>query len=422
MTIAPIDRLTLLYHISQNLNSSLDLDEVLDRAMDEVIAAVHAERGFLMLAGVDGGLEFKVARGLDQHTIAAPEFQVSRGLVERVAREGQPLLTSDAQSDAWLRSRASVAGLGLRSILCVPLQLKGVTRGVIYVDNRLRAGIFGPADLDLLSAIAATAAIAIENARLYQLAVEKGRLERELQVAREVQHSLLPHEMPVLPGWEIAARWQPARVVSGDFYDCIPDLAGRQRLSLVVGDVSDKGMPAALFMASTRSILRGSVAGGRAPGEALANANRLLCADAINGMFVTLCYVVLDSAGDEIVYVNAGHNPPLVCRGASGDLVALGRTGLILGVAEDQVYDEGRLALAVGDYLVLYTDGLTEALNERGEEFGEERLRACIQQCRNLPAAEFVQALSQTHAGFTGSSAPFDDITVLVARRVPVLC
>jgi len=162
------DRLALLYRITQTFNSSLDLNEVLNRVIDEVIAATHAGRGFVMLLGDDGSMEFRAARGIDHRTIDDPEFQISRSVVQRVAQEGRPLLTSNAQNDAWLGGRASVMALGLRSILCVPLQHKGATRGVIYVDNTVQEGIFTERDLDLLAAIASSAAVAIENARLFR--------------------------------------------------------------------------------------------------------------------------------------------------------------------------------------------------------------------------------------------------------------
>ena len=281
-------RLALLYRVSQTFNSSLDLDTVLNLVMDEVIAVTSAERGFVMLRDEDGELAFRVARGMDRSIIDHPEFQISRGVVEQVAREGKPMLTSDAQRDERLSMRLSVIGLGLRSILCVPLQSKDTVSGVIYVDNRLQAGIFSPDDLDLLAAIASNAAISIENARLYQVAVEKGRMERELQMARGVQASLLPQETPQIPGWAFEARWQPARTVSGDYYDFIP-LDGGQ-LGLVIADVSDKGMPAAVFMALTRSTIRATASQLTSPVDAIAEANRLICADSAEGMCVTLFY------------------------------------------------------------------------------------------------------------------------------------
>jgi phosphoserine phosphatase RsbU/P len=251
------ERLRLLYRLSQTFNSSLDLDEVLNRVMDEVIAVTRAERGFVMLPESDGQLYFHAARGIEQQTIDTPEFHISRGLVDRVAAERQPLLTSDAQSDDRLSMRRSVVNLGLRSILCVPMLFRDKLVGVIYVDNRLQAGLFTQAELELLTAVAASAAIAIDNARLYQLAIEKGRMEQELQMARDLQRSLLPQYAPRLPGWQFVTHWQPARQVAGDFYDFIP--TGDQ-LGLIIADVSDKGMAAALFMALSRTVLRASLA------------------------------------------------------------------------------------------------------------------------------------------------------------------
>jgi sigma-B regulation protein RsbU (phosphoserine phosphatase) len=407
------DRLAFLYRISGTFNSSLDLDQVLNYVMDEVIAATRAERGFLVLRGNDGRLDFRAARGLDQQTIEDPAFQVSRGVVERVARDGTPQLTSDAQTDKWLSVRQSVVILGLRSILCVPLQLKGNTIGVIYVDNRLQVGVFTSADLELLTAIAATAAVAIENARLYQVAVEKGRMERELQVAREVQASLLPRQTPQIEGWEFAAFWQPAREVAGDFYDFIPG----ERLGLVIADVSDKGMPAALFMALSRSIVRANMARLLPPAEGIAQANRLICADAMNSMFVTLFYAQLDPATGEFTYVNAGHNPPLLLRAETGELIELTRTGMVLGLFESVRFDQRSVQLQPGDLVLLYTDGVTDALDAQGQEFGLDRLRQMVLDHRNASAAELASALDGTVTAFAGAAARFDDITVVIAKR-----
>jgi phosphoserine phosphatase RsbU/P len=409
------ERLALLYRLSQTFNSSLDLDEVLNRVMDEVIAATRAERGFVMLRAADGRLIFRVARGMDQATIDNPQFQISRSVVERVAREGQPLLTSNAQSDEWLSGRASIISLGLLSIVCVPLQLKNTILGVIYADSRLQAGIFSPDDLELLTAIAASAAVAIENARLYQVAVEKGRMERDLQVARDLQASLLPRETPQVPGWEFVARWQPAREVAGDYYDFIP-LGGGQ-IGLVVADVSDKGMAAALFMALTRSTVRASVGDAPSPAEGIAHANRLICADSSGGMFVTLFYAQLNTASGDLTYVNAGQNPPLLYRASLGQLGQLSRTGMALGVVTDTPFEQRSLRLEPGDFVLLYTDGVTDAADAQVQAFGLERLQKAILAHRHAPAHEIVAALEQAVSDFTGSAAPFDDVAIVAIRR-----
>ena len=192
-------RLELLYRISQTINSSLDLDVVMESLMDEVIFATRAERGFLVLYDENDQLSFRTARGMDQQDIEESEFKISRGIVERVAKEATPLLTSNAQLDQRFDTRASVKLYGLRSVLCVPIIQKEETLGVIYVDNRFQNGIFTQGDLDLLTSIASSAGIAIDNARLYHIAVEKGRMERELQMAREVQLSLIPSSTPSHP-------------------------------------------------------------------------------------------------------------------------------------------------------------------------------------------------------------------------------
>jgi sigma-B regulation protein RsbU (phosphoserine phosphatase) len=412
------DRLALVYRLSQTFNSSLDLDEVLNRVMDEVITTTRAERGFVMLREASGDLVFRVARGMDHETIDDPEFQISRGVVERVAQEGEPILTSDAQSDDRLAMRLSVMTLGLRSILCVPLKIKDAVSGVIYVDNRLQSGIFVPGDLDLLTAIASSAAIAIENARLYQVAVEKGRMEQELQLARNVQSSLLPAGVPQIPGWDFAARWQPARQVSGDFYDFIPGQAGQ--IDLVLADVSGKGMPAALFMALSRTIVRASMGHSPSAAEDIGRANHLVCADAKDGMFVTVFCARLGPDTGDVAYVNAGHNPPLLCKQGDGEepLTELRPTGMALGIIEDFDFEQGSAHLDPGDFLLLYTDGVPDATSLQSERFEMERLRRVVLEHRHVSAAGIVTAIERAIGEFTGATAQFDDIAIMIAKRV----
>lgn len=409
------DRLSLLYRVSQTFNSSLDLSEVLNRVMDEVIAATRAERGFVMLRQEDGAFRFGAARGLDQRTVEAPVFQVSRGIVDRVAAEGKPLLTSDAQSDAWLSSRESVRIVGVRAILCVPLEVKGRVEGVIYVDSRLQSGVFSLDDVDMLQGIAASAAIAIDNARLYQVAVEKGRMERELQVARQVQSSLLPQSVPLVPGWEFSAWWQPAREVSGDFYDFVTFRGGSA--GALIGDVTDKGMPAALFMASARSVVRASVAATDDPQAALHLANQTLCSEAPNGMFVTLLLVQLAGDSGRIRIANAGNNRPLLYRADGDEFLDFGKTGLPLAIDSAFPYTMQDNELARGDFLLLYTDGLTDATDIQLDLFGRERLLTALWDVRRSPADAIRQRLRLAVAAFIGAMPPYDDVTFLIARR-----
>jgi sigma-B regulation protein RsbU (phosphoserine phosphatase) len=314
--------------------------------------------------------------------------------------------------------------LGLRSILCVPLKTKEKIIGVTYVDNRLQAGIFSSADLDLLSAIASSAAIAIEYARLYQVAVEKGRMERELQMARRVQNSLLPAEIPQVSGWDFAVRWQPAREVGGDYYDFIPVIRSRSsssKLGLVIADVTDKGMPAALFMAFTRSIIRASMSRADYPVASLIQANELICAESNKGLFVTLFYVQLDLSTGEMTYVNAGHNPAIHCRmnDKEPEVTLLPATGMPLGVEPDQTFEQRSLALQSQEFIVMYTDGVTDALNNAGQDFGLERLQEVIKANATTSATSLLDAIIEAVNNFTGAITPFDDITILVAKKLP---
>lgn len=418
-----VDRFAMLYRLAQTFNSSLDLNEVLNRVMDEVIAAIQAERGFVMLAEPEGELAFKVARGMDQTTIEGPEFQISRGVVASVAREGRPMLASDAQVDERISMHTSVMNLGLRSILCVPLQVKDDTIGVIYADNRLKAGIFTQDDLEMLSAIASSAAIAIDNARLYQIAVEKGLLEHELQVAHKVQASLLPQSAPQIPGWEFAVRWLPAKEVAGDYYDFIP--LGSGNIGLVMADVMGKGMPAALYMAFTRTVVRASQDGLVPAEEGIARANRLICADSTFGFFVTLFYAQLDPNTGEFTCVNAGHNPPLLVRQEAesgqkegeGQLTWLTFRGMPLGIDPQATYEQHTVNLEAGDLILFYTDGVTEAINAQGVRYETDRLERFLINHHNHTAGEILDALEEELASFAGLEAQYDDVTMMVVKR-----
>ena len=250
--------------------------------------------------------------------------------------------------------------------------------------------------------------------------IEKERLERELQVAHGVQASLMPRTTPRLDGWRFAAGWQPARTVSGDFYDFIPLPRADGDVpdcGIVIGDVTDKGMPAALFMAVTRSIVRASVTGTREPARAIGLANRLVCADSMQSMFVTLLYAQLDPLTGDVLYVNAGHCPGWLHRAASNEWAELTRTGMPLGLFQWQTLEQRALRLEPGDVLLLYTDGVTDAVNEAGEDFGVERLLQTLADKLDLPAEEIAATLEQALETFRAGQPLFDDVTFVVVQR-----
>jgi serine phosphatase RsbU (regulator of sigma subunit) len=245
--------------------------------------------------------------------------------------------------------------------------------------------------------------------------VARERLEHEIQLARQIQQTFLPERLPEYPDWELAALWKTARQVGGDFYDVI-ELPDKQ-LGLFIADVSDKGIPAALFMALTRTLVRAAVSETSSPAEALQRVNNLIIPNNQQEMFVTAVYAVLSLETGELTYANAGHNPPLWMRTRRDEIESLTRTGMALGVVEGALIEERTIHLEPDDNLLLYTDGLTEAFSPQEELFGVERLRQIIQANLTLSARELlgtIEAAVNTHMGLL---PPDDDLTMLAVRR-----
>ncbi|MDD1706174.1 MAG: SpoIIE family protein phosphatase, partial [Methanoregulaceae archaeon] len=263
------------------------------------------------------------------------------------------------------------------------------------------------------------------NLMIRRIREESEELERknaELRVAAEIQQSFLPDEIPRLEHFDIAAKSVMAKVVGGDFFDVIPFEVipmGKDQLGILIADVSGKGIPAALFMALSRIVVRVNATWYRQqPAEAIRNANATIAADSKGGMFVTLFYGILDAQERSLTYVNAGHNPPIIFRGANGTFSDLPATGMAIGAIPDAVYTSGRVVLEPDDIMVLYTDGITEAENAAQEMYGEDRLRETIAGARTLTAAGIMAAILESVQGFTGGTPQSDDITLMVVRSV----
>jgi phosphoserine phosphatase RsbU/P len=254
-----------------------------------------------------------------------------------------------------------------------------------------------------------------------ELLREMERKNTELAIAAEIQRSFLPDTITQIERFDIAAKSVMAKEVGGDFFDVIPFEVihmGKDRLGILIADVSGKGIPAALFMALSRIVVRVNANLHPDPAEVIRNANAVIAADSKAGMFVTLFYGVLDAQNRSIAYVNAGHNPPLLCRGIDGTISEIPATGMAVGALEDAEYASGTVAFEPGDVMVLYTDGITEAENASQEMFGEERLHETILKSRALPAAAIVDAILESVQAFTGATPQSDDITLMVVRSV----
>lgn len=408
-----------LLQVAESINAAVELDEAL-----EAIVRITP-----ILAGVDRCMiflwddrrqrfvparQYGVARQLeaDFATLAfdAQEFPLLGELTERK----EPLtITNVVESDLVPRDWAQ--RFGIRSLLALPLQTKGDILGVMLVDFQGMEHRFPENRIALLAGIASQTAIAVENYRLYREMAERQRLEQELEVARSIQKSFLPRSCPLLPGWDVAALWRSARRVGGDFYDII--LFDERHVGFVMADVSDKGVPAALYMALSKTIIRASALEVRSPADALRRANDLLVADSSSGMFVTVFYGVLDVRDGVFAYANAGHNPPLLVRADNDAPEYLTADGIVLGVMEDVALEEKQTRMATGDVLLMYTDGLTDAINEHEEEFGTDHLARCLLEARDQTAEGLITHIDREVAAHVGGQPQFDDYTLIALKR-----
>ncbi len=397
-----------LIRAGQELAGHRPLEELFEMILDLSIQAVGAERGVLMtLEGDD--LVVRAVRG--------EGFRISSAVRDRVIKERASLLVRDTALDEAFKSRDSIVGQQVQSVMAVPLQTADRVIGLVNVDSRSFARPFTPDDLDLLTVLANVAAIRIENQRLAVIEHQKQIISRDLEQAAEIQRRLLPRESPAVPGYEIAGHNLPCQTVGGDYYDFFPYADGR--IGLCLGDVSGKGMPAALLMTALKGGVQ--VLLGEAPEDVahvIGRLDRVVAANFPRNRFVSLFYGVLDPSSGNLTYCNAGHNPPFLVR-ASGKIDRLPSSGTILGIFPDLAYEVSTARLEPGDVLTLFSDGVTEENNPSGEEFGESRLAQVLLEKGRGPAAGLVDGIRQAVLSWAAGAPAADDVTVVVARRLP---
>jgi sigma-B regulation protein RsbU (phosphoserine phosphatase) len=306
------------------------------------------------------------------------------------------------------------------TVAIVPLIADGLSIGTLAIDSRIPRR-FSEVELRLLRLMANQASIAIEQARLQEEEIRRQRIEEELAVGRNIQLSMLPDSYPSLDGWDFAARYEAARQVGGDFYDLFSLPGEPGRWGIVIADVSDKGVPAALFMALSRTTIRNVALRGRPPAEVLTWANRFIQEDSQAHMFLTAFYGELDSRNGSLVYANAGHDPPLLWQASTNRFIELSANGVALGVLEQPEIEERVIILEPGDVIVLYTDGVTEATNMDLEEFGKSRLKetlaGTLRETPGASASDILKAIVAAVNEFTGNVPQYDDITLFVIKH-----
>jgi phosphoserine phosphatase RsbU/P len=408
------------------MGSARILDDILALVLDSAIDVGGAERGFIMLANPEGKLEFKMGRGRGRQTLAGTMFETSLRVPEQVFLSGQPQMVSDMLEGDWAGAHGATIAMGIRHILCVPLRLVRFAErrddsapnheerriGVLYLDSRDRGSLVSPLTGPALETLAAEAAIALENTRLYRQALDNARLEQELSIAAEMQQALMPPRQRRGVGFEAAGAMIPCRAIGGDFFDYLDLPDGR--MGFVLCDVSGKGPSAALMTATIQGIFRGQAEDAYDPAVTMTRVNRVLSRRAIRTRYATGFYGVLAPDG-RFLSSNAGHNAPIVVH-KDGTVRRLETGGMPLGMFAGTVYEEEELRLAPGDTLLMFTDGLSEAQNRQRAQFGDDRLVEAVRgACDRSPDALLEFLLSEVRE-FAGSHPQSDDITALVVR------
>ena len=407
------DLLALISKVGVTLLSSSTLEQTLEQIVSLVFEAVPADRCLLMMRD-EHSEELKVAVArLRDRAGEVGEIRVSRNVMDEVVIRGKSVLTSDAQHDPRFAS-GTVVLQGVRSVLAVPLGVSEKVFGIIYADSPIAEGRFTEDHLKVLTTLASVAAIRVENARLVESRFQQERLERELQLAMEIQQRFQPTAPPSVPGYELQGISFPCYEIGGDYYDFIQREDGR--LVIALGDVSGKGTAAALLMSSLHAAIHAQTGSHDTLVKTISAVNRYLAENIPSNRFVTLFYAELDPESGAVSFLNAGHNPPLIVH-AAGTVEQLASGGLPLGIKADADYREGRTHLRMGDVLVIYSDGVTEAASPSGEEFGPTRLYEVVSRNVDASAAGIRDRIESALTKFSQGTQAADDITLVIVKR-----
>ncbi len=401
----------VLLEVAKSVATPLDLDEVIEAIFKTLHAVVNYDAAAIYLVDRNS-LALALVReiGYPQGSEEAFRLQVGQGIVGWVAKTGEPLIVPDVAQD----SRYVTARLATRSELAAPLVVEGRTIGVFNLESD-QTDTYHEGHLEMVSAFAAQAAIAVERARLTRELLERRHLEKELAIAREIQLSFLPKGAPRIPGFDLAGTARAHDEVGGDYFDFIH--AGETRLGIAIADVSGKGIPAALIMAGFRMSLLAEIRNEFTIRAVMRKVNSLLHESLERHRFVTAFYGVLDFRNRVLIYSNGGHNPPLLLR-ADGTIEYLTEGGMALGVLADSVYGDCPVHLSPGDLIVMFTDGVSEAESPEGEQFGNLRLEQWVVRLAAQSSQEIVEGLVQAVLDWTGERGPNDDLTLVVLKTL----
>ncbi len=417
LEMQPQAKLKAVLEISRSLAGTTDLNALLPKILDTLFKVFpHADRGCVLFKTDDGKMIPKATkhrRSTEDETV-----KVSRTILRKVMTERTGVLSADATNDARFEASESISNLTIRSMMCVPLlSLEGEPIGVISIDTQNPFNQFKEEDLDLLVAVAGQAAMSYESAKLLVTAMEKQKQDREMGIAMDVQRALLPTEMPKPKSWEFFASYDSAQAVGGDYFDCM-FLPGGKKVCFAFGDVAGKGVPASLVMSKLSTVVTITTQFLSDVLEAACRINDQMCTKAVEGRFVTFIIGFVDPETGDLEFVNCGHMP-LMIRKIDGTIEEIGEAevGLPLGVMEGYPYEVVKRRLEPGETVVLYTDGVSEAMNPNSDLYGMDRLRELVHSSVAGKAEDLGKTILADVRKFANGRDQNDDITIMVIGR-----
>lgn len=408
-----VEKLEKLIEATKNVNSTLDLDKLLKIILDTALKIVDGDRGTLYLVDESKNeLWSKLFVGKERVTIKLP---IGKGIAGYVAATGDTLNIEDAYVDPRFNPNVDKkTGYRTKTILCMALKNKDEKIvGVLQLLNK-RKGIFTQDDEHFLRALSIHAAIAIENARLYESEKAYQQMREEVRLAAKIQMELLPKTNPKIDGYDVSGMSIPAKTVGGDYFDFIP--LDNTHIGICLGDVSGKGLPASLLMANLQATLRGQSFGECSPKMCMSRSNTLLYRSTSSDKFVTLFYGLIDTEKHKLIYSNAGHDNPFLIKNKN-EIKRLKTGGIVLGIMDNFLFEEDEINLDLGDVLAIYSDGIAEAMNGKDEMFGEDRIEEILLQRCNESADKIIEFVIEAVKKFTGTTPQSDDITLVVIKR-----
>ena len=408
-----VEELSILNDLARVIGGTMNSQEIMQTIIHRSLRAVHAEQGVITLVDSNANKSMKTLVRSMVSSSDHSKFHLTESMLGWMHLNKKPLMVNDPSSDE--RFRGITWDASFRNALSVPMTVKSSMIGVLTVYNKKEDKAFTIDDQRLLAIIATQSAQVIENARLYEKEKELVYIQEELRLAAQIQSELLPTSFPQIPGYQLSGKSIAAQSVGGDYFDFIR--MNENKIAVCLGDVSGKGLPAAMLMANLQATLRGQTLLANSPNQCIERSNTLLLQSTSDEKYATLFYGILDTSSRQFSYTNAGHNPPMIIS-KDGSIRRLRTGGIMIAMVDNFPFEEETLTLLPGDTLIIYSDGITEAMNNKEEEFGEERLEALLKKIVQRPPEEMIASVVDAVNAHAGDMPQMDDMTLVVIKTL----